>query len=420
MGIEGSVDRWTPHRPAPVRVINAVGPRLVRPDRVFSLNEDSIVAAAEARTGLSAGEQDVFRPGLRRLVAALDDEADLHFLGRMWARGGCVNLVSNALRIADDLKRHPEILAGGVERPVVIVGMSRTGSTLLQHLLGADPANRTLRHWEAAQPSPPPEKATYETDPRIARSERAFKVVYYMVPHGRALHPMEADRPTECVSLLAHSFMSMEFPASNHVPGYLSWLLDQDMTAAYQHYRQQLQLLQWRCRADRWVVKAPAHLFHLGALLDVFPDARIVQLHRDPVRVIGSFCSLTAHFYGVGSDEVDRRSIGATWPAVWAEGLDRMVAVRDARGSSAFLDVHYADLLADPLAVVRRIYAQLDLEFTPDAEAAMRAHLASNSQDAHGVHRYDLRDFGIDPGTERDRFERYRERFAIPEEPMPS
>lgn len=390
-------------------------PRLVRPRRVLPLDEEGIIAAAERRTGLVATRDELFRPGLRRLVRSLDDEAQLHLLGRLWARGGCIDLVSNALKMAADWKRHPEILEGKIASPVFIVGLSRTGSTLLQHLLGVDASNRMLLHWEASSPSPPPVRATYTSDPRIKRSERAFKVVYYMVPHGRALHPMAADRPTECVSLLAHSFMSMEFPASNHVPTYLSWLLAQDMTAAYRHYRKQLQLLQWRCSADRWVLKAPGHLFHLDALLEVFPDARIIHLHRDPVTVMASFCSLTANFHGVGSDEVDLRRIGAMWPSVWAEGLDRMMAVRDRCGSRAFIDVMYSDLLSDPIATVQRIYDDLEIELSAPVEAAMRRHLDANRQDAHGLHRYDLGAFGLDPEAERDRFARYRARFGVGE-----
>ena len=327
-----------------------------------------------------------------------------------------MNLVSNRLQMAADWERHPEILAEEIPRPLFIVGLSRTGTTLLQHLLGVDPANRMLLHWQAATPSPPPERATYATDPRIKRSERAIKLVYYMVPHGRALHPMAADSPTECVALLGHSLTSMEFAAGNHVPSYLSWLLDQDMRAPYRHYRRQLQLLQWRCGSDQWVLKSPGHLFALDALLDVFPDARIVQIHRDPVRVMGSFCSLTATLYGVGSDHVDPHAIGATWPAVWAEGLDRMMAVRDQRGSGSFLDVRYADLVADPIAVVRRIYDTFEMDLPPMVVSAMCDHLVQNRQDAHGVHLYSLDAFGLDGRVEQERFAGYRTRFDVPEE----
>ena len=254
----------------------------------------------------------------------------------------------------------------------MIIGLPRTGTTLLQHLLAQDPAHRVLRNWEATSPAPPPRPGD-DDDPRIAASERGMKLLDYLAPDARALHPVAPTLPTECVTLFSNSCASLELATINYIPSYLRFCLETDMAPHYDYFRRQLLTLQWHDPRERWLLKSPAHLFWVGELLDALPGARVVQTHRDPLDVLASFCSLSAVLCGIGSDHVDQRALGELWAPVWAEGLERTRAVRAARPDDQFLDVDYPDLVGDPLGTVRRIYAGFDLELSPDRRAGHAA-----------------------------------------------
>jgi hypothetical protein len=210
----------------------------------------------------------------------------------------------------------------------------------------------------------------------------------------------------------------MLFSTTHHVPGYDAWLERADLRWVYASHRRQLQYLQWRCPAERWVLKSPGHLWALDALLAVYPDARIVQTHRDPVKVIASLTSLVTMLQSLASTNVDPIAIGAEWTRRLADGLARATAVRDQGLPAAcrVVDVHFAELMRDEIAMVRRIYAGLDLELTGDAERRMRAFLAENPRHKHGAHRYALAAAGLDATTERRRYVAYQARFGIASE----
>jgi len=260
-----------------------------------------------------------------------------------------------------------------------------------------------LRNWEATTPTPPPRAGDVD-DPRIAASERGMKLLDYLAPDARALHPVAPDLPTECVTLFSNSFASLELATINFVPSYLRFCLGTAMGPHYDYFRRQLLTLQWHDPRERWLLKSPAHLFWLGELLDALPGAQIVQTHRDPLDVLASFCSLSAVLCGIGSDHVDQRALGELWAPVWAEGLERTRAVRAERTDDRFVDVHYPDLVGDPLGTVRRIYAGFDLELSPEAEQGMRRYLDEHPQHGAGVHTYTLEQFGLDRITESARF----------------
>ena len=272
--------------------------------------------------------------------------------------------------------------------------------------------------WEVMHPWPPPEAATFETDPRIAAVDTHLRGIDRVLPDFKKIHPMGARLPQECVALTAHDFATMVFHTTHRVPSYQAWLESTDFRWVYASHRRQLQYLQWKAPAQRWILKSPGHLWALDALLAVYPDARIVQTHRDPVKVVASLTSLVTVLRSLASDAIDPREIAHDWTARLARGLERTMRVRDdaALPASQVFDVHFAELMADPIAMVRRIYAHFDLALDADAEARMRRFLADNPADKHGAHRYALAAAGLDPDTERRRYAAYRRRFGVTDE----
>ncbi len=410
-----------PSMPLAVRALNAAGGALRALGLpLVRLDEDALCAEAARRTRLDDFGDARFRDPLRRLLAAFESEAALTVLGRWMVRQDLVRLLENRLRMTDELHRHPEIAAGAVTAPIFVVGLPRTGTSILHELLAQDPASRVPMSWEVMRPWPPPDAATFETDPRIAEVEAHLAGVDRLLPDFKKIHPMGARLPQECVALTAHDFATMIFHTTHRVPSYQAWLESTDLRWVYASHRRQLQYLQWKVPAARWILKSPGHLWALDALLAVYPDARIVQTHRDPLKVIASLTSLVTVLRSLASDAIDPLEIARDWTARLAMGLERAMDVR-ARGtfpSSHVFDVHFPDLMADPIATIRRIYEHFDMMLSPLAEERMRAFLGDNAADKHGTHQYALGATGLDVETERRRYTRYQQHFGIASEPM--
>ena len=339
-----------------------------------------------------------------------------------WAsrsRGEIVEYLSTRLGLVDWRKRHPEIAAVDVTPPIVIVGQARTGTTILHDLLAQDPANRVPLTWEVDRPLPPPETATYHTDPRIAASQELLDGVELVIPGFQAMHPMGALLPQECVRMTGGDFRSLIFPTQYRVPSYAQWLLHEaDMASAYRWHRLFLQHLQSRHPAPRWVLKSPGHLWCLGALLDEYPNALLVQTHRDPLRIIASLSSLMGVLRRLGSDAISLPENAAEWAEYLAVGWDRSVTARDDGTVTAdrVVDVQFRAFMADPFTTIREIYDRLGLELTEDSEQRMRAFLATNTVERHGGHTYTFADTELDVGEWRERTRRYQDYFDVPTE----
>lgn len=416
-------------RPAPVAAANAAWRTLHRVGLAkSSLDEASLIAAARKASGLqhfgdeSAGS---FREPMRRLLAALEAEARLHPIGRFALRQILVRWLVTRLRLVEACERHPEIARTPVDSPVFIAGLQRTGTTLLHRLLSCESVLRPLLSWEALSPIPvpltPPGRPADSNDPsardpRMKLGEAAERGLRYMAPEFFAIHPVEAHSPEEDVLLMDLSFISPTADATLTVPSYSEWLAGCDQTPAYRILRRMIQLLLWQHggEAKRWLGKTPHHLEHIDCLQDVFPGAKIIQTHRDPIRVVASFCSMISHGRAVFSDEVDPRQVGAQLAATAVRAVNRSMATRASSDASQFLDVHYADLVSDPLKQIGRIYDFLGLELTPDTEQTMRDWQKRNPQHKHGVHHYRLADFGLDREQLVEQFRPYCERFEIP------
>lgn len=381
-----------------------------------ALDEQSLLAEAESITGLSDFGEPSFREGLRRLLDSLEREARLTPLGRYIARAQLVRHLENRLRVAEDWKRHPEMGREKIVRPLFVVGLPRTGSTILHDLLAQDPDNRVPLTWECDRPSPPPERATYETDPRIAEVDAILaQESGTYIPEFKAIHFMGARVPQECVMLQAFDFTSVIFANQFRIPSYEAWVENTDLRAVYATHRRQLQYMQWRCPGVRWVLKSTGHLWGLGALFETYPDAMIVQTHRDPLKFLSSHASLVCVARRMESDEVEPREVGLEWSNSWEDALRKGMAFR-ASGripEERFFDVRYADFMRDPIAMVRKVYAHFDLDLGREAEARMRSFLGDNPQGKHGEHRYAPEQFGLDLATVRERFRFYTEHFQV-------
>jgi len=408
-------------RPLGLRLMNRAGAALRRIGvPLASLDADALLQAARRNTGLSDFGHDAFRAPLARLLASLERDAQLTLLGRVIARRDLVRLLENRLRQVELRKQHREIDGERIERPLFIVGLPRSGTSILHELMAQDPSNRVPMTWEVLHPFPPPEAATFDSDPRIAQVDAHFSGIDRLLPDFKTMHPMGARLPQECVAITQHEFASMVWHTTNRVPSYQNWLDGADLRWVYESHKRWLQVLQWKAPAERWVLKSPGHLWALEALLAVYPDARIVQTHRDPLKVVASLVSLVCTLRTLASDAIDPHEIGRDWTQRLAAGLDHATRVRDAAKlpDSQIFDVPFRAFMADEIAMVRKIYEHFGMEYTAEAERRMRNFLAQNAADKHGRHSYDLSLGGLDEPTERKRYAAYQERFAIPSERM--
>ena len=383
--------------------------------RLVTLEPDTLLASGRRRAEEHDFEDTTFLEALHRLLHALATEARLNLLGRIVARESIVSHLANRLRLEQDRRRYPEIAAQPISRPIVITGLPRSGSTLLHGLLAQDPANRVPQTWEMLTPSPPPDGATYGRDPRIATTERHLRWFERLVPEFKKIHPVGARLPEECVVILSHSFLSSQFCSMYVVPSYQTWMRSQSLLPAYRLHRRFLQQLQWRCRGDRWILKAPAHLPALGELCAVYPDVGVIMTHREPLEVLPSEASLHLVLRQTFSDAVDPSAVGREVTELTADEIRTGLQARDhgCAPPERFLDVRYRDLVGDPIGTVRSAYAHFDIPFTTIAEIRMRRYLADTPKDKHGAHVYSLSQFGLNADEEHERYRDYRERFLL-------
>ncbi len=379
--------------------------------RLVSLSPDRLIAAARKQAG-SAGDQTLLFEGpLRTLLDSIRYESDLHLAGRIAAYHDTLRLVRSQLRMSAAFEREPEILDTELPPPIFVTGMPRTGTTLLLNLLTEDRDHRGLKYWEGFDPAP----ATGGPADQERRTANMLRGLEYTSPCYQAIHPMEADSPEECVMLFMHTFTTPQWDIQYHVPRYMKWLEGIDRRASYEHYRHQLQLIQHRRpHGRRMVLKDPSHMYALDVILDVFPDARIVHIHRDPLAAIPSNCSLYAHTRAIFLRNVDPKMLGehvlyGTWPSI----LDHSIELRERVPAGRIIDVAYADLMRRPLETMSRLYEALDLELSANTCERIARWLNANPQGKHGRHGYSLEQYGLERGQVEERFSAYRERFDI-------
>jgi len=372
--------------------------------------EAGVVTAAEQLTGCASwGDDDSFRVGLAVLLSDIDTMAEPQ-------RRAALDIVTGALAtrlsLVADAEREPGILREEIERPLVVIGMPRTGTTLLHELLALDPAARAPLTWECTEPSPPPRAETFLTDPRIARAVERDRASKAANPELAALHPAGPQLPTECHAFTMSHFDSAYFWASLDVPAYAAWYTSERPHTLYATHRRVLQQLQWRGPRGRWTLKSPPHLLSLEALLQAYPDACLVQTHRDPTRVMASLASVITAVRRPLYPDIDRRAVGASVVDVWSKILERGAVSRDSTAvDEHVIDVAYRDLVADPMGTVQHIHEHFDLPFSSEHRARMEEFLAGAGRH-EGGHRYQLGDFGLDASELDARSPEYRDRFG--------
>jgi len=362
------------------------------------------------------GDDDTWRDGLARLCDGLVSEARLNDLGVEIAVLDVIRPLTGRLQIVKWRKENPAVAAQPVTRPIFIVGQPRTGTTILFDLLAQDPALRPPLTWEVDNPWPLPRPETYATDPRIAETQASIEMSEQIVPGLLAFHPMGALVGQECVRITAGQFCSMIFPVQYRLPSYSRWLLyEADHQPAYAYHRMFLQHLQSGV-PGQWLLKSPAHLWQLDALVAEYPDALIVQTHRDPLNVISSISALTHHLRHLASDESWITECAAQSREEIVVGLERGMKLRDSL-SQRVVDVQFADFIRDPFATIRGVYAELGRELEPVAEQNMRAFLAGHPGDGGGS-RYSWADTGLDAGLVREQVRVYQDCYGVPDEPL--
>jgi hypothetical protein len=380
----------------------------------MQIRPDALIAAACEQTRLDDFGSDSFREGLEVLCQSLSSEAQLNQIGVAVVPGAVLAGLTNRLKIVEWVKRHPQVSDELIEAPFIVVGMFRAGTTFLSHMLEKDARHRPLLRWEAGDSTPPPTPASLHSDPRIAAARAAAAMLDQINPRVRVVQSEEPDGPTECIAVLNQDFKSLLWEAMANVPAYGAWLHAADHRSAYDYHHRVLQVLQSGGVRGRWSLKSPHHALHLEVLNAVYPDARLVMMHRDPLVLCASVCSLITTLTRTFSDADHGRYIADHWTQMLERSVASVAAFRAAHPDKRICDVHYADLVRDPLGTVRSVYAAFGDELSGQALGAMTQHVESHPKGKFGRHAYDLAEFGLDAGAIRDRFRHYVERYGIP------
>lgn len=375
------------------------------------LNADALVEAARKKTGLERFDSESYREGLDILVADLNQEGAG---GRFFQRNqnDITNALANRLKVTDYLAKRPELLQRKIEKPVFVFGIPRTGTTLLSNLFAADPGRRSPLTWEIDDPVPPPTKAALFNDPRAIARLAQEKAMLEAMPEMGKYYRNSAIYPNECMFFMISDFKGLLWEGRGKLKTYRDWLFSTDLTSTYEYHKRFLQVLQ----ADApgiWNLKMPSHGLWLETLLKIYPDARLIWTHRDPIAATGSFCSLMTLSNRGSSEKNHADWISENYPWQAVEHADRIMNSRAKLGHDRIIDVHYAELMREPMKVMRRVYAALGDDFTPAAQTGMQTWLDDNPQEKFGKHEYKLGQFNLTVDKVRGMFDRYLSEYEV-------
>jgi hypothetical protein len=394
----------------PVRLFNGFG-ALLEKTRIRStpLAAADLIGTAKRRCGLDDfGEGDFFE-AMSRLLDSCQSEAALNLIGKVALKVDVLEALCARLQMERDRQLYPSIPRQEIRQPLFIVGLPRSGTSVLHRLLAVDPEHRAPLMWEVRSPSPP---APTDENRRIRRATQSCNFFNWLVPTFRYVHTVGAEVPQECVSLMTPTFLSDQFDAMYYVPSYRAWFFRQDLRPAYEYHRRFLQHLQFRRTARRWILKAPTHMFALPALLSVYPDALFVQTHRTPVDAMASVSSLVTILRSAFSDAVDPIIVSREAIDYWSETIDKFLRERDRLDDNRICDMKYDEIRRDPVGAVRRIYDYFGWSLSREAEQRMRALVAAQAERQSANHRYDLSQFGSSAEKVLSAFANYSQRFG--------
>lgn len=398
-------------RPDWVRRIGDMAPGAGGAAELVPLDADDLIERACRTTGLDDFGADTWEEPFRRLVPCLDGEAQLHVLGRLMTRHDLLRHLRTRLEVVDAVRRDPSIAEEEVVAPVFVTGPARSGTSILHELLGQDPALRAPLAWEMAHPFVP----AGVSDERARWAESEFDLWSDVQPEFGAVHELAAHLPEECLWLLAPEFEMGFWTTCTDTPTFTAWRAGTDPLPGYRFHRTMLQVLQHGQQAVPWALKSPVHLGRLGAIFAVYPDARVIHTHRDPVRTVPSAVSTVATGRWTRSDAVDPLAIGASVGFGFRFILEGVVQQRAAGElpEDQIADLHYLDLLRDPVGAIRGAYDRLGLPFDDELPARIRGYLDARPQDKHGHHRYRAADLGLDPDQIRREFATYTDAYDV-------
>lgn len=377
-----------------------------------------LAAASRHHGGLTDFGDPSYRPALDMMLKSLREEANLSATGKVLFARRVEESLGNRLILEDYCRRYPQILEERIEEPVVIIGLPRTGTTLLHRVLARDPRFYTAAWWETRFPAPLSEDDLVHPARRIEMARAEIRMIVEGLPELLAIHPFDAELPDEEVILMEHSFLSA-IDSYGDVPGYMAWLWQQDQTSAYTYLKKQLQFLQWQKRqrgvtAARWLLKAPHHTHLMPTLFKVFPDARVIQTHRDPLQTIPSMGSFAFTLWRIYSDHADPARAGRQWSDKFARGLRNAMIYRDGASADRFMDVWYLDAVTQPLAVAKAVYSFIGMPWSVEAERRMLVWLQQSGRERRPAHEYSYEKLGLSAEQLKRDFADYRERFILP------
>lgn len=383
------------------------------------LEAEELMATARRNTGLTDFGLGAWLEGFHTFLDSLEEEAELHLLGRLMTRSDILIWLEARLGIEAAYAQHPEIDDELIDRPVIVTGLPRSGTSITFELLAQDPQFGSPRQWEIMFPCPPPERASYLSDPRIARCEHLVTQWNRVVPTYASMHEMGANIPNECIVAMSCTFMTENLPGQFQIPSYNAWFYQQELDEPYAYYKRMLKLLQWRNPRRHWLLKSPSHLGNLPVLFRTFPDARVVVTHRDPVVAQASVTNLLGTLYWMRSSKpFDARAFeNLMTPESGAARLDGVIDLLES-GAVPRAQIHnfrYVDLITDPLRAIGELYGELGLELTDAAATGMRDYLAHKPQGKFGKHRYSVGE-QAENARKRAFFRRYQQYFDCPDE----
>jgi hypothetical protein len=384
-----------------------------------TFTEREVLRQAQERTRLSDFGPDDFRERLAVWLQAAEEDAELGPMGRMRLFADIVRYASNRLRFHDLIKRHPEILETDIEKPIIIAGLPRSGTTHLLNLIAADERLRSLPYWESLEPIPDPSQkpCPKAKDPRYLKAVGEYQMFSQVAPLLRSMHDMTPDHVHEEIELQALDFSTFLPEWLAMVPRWRDYYYAHDQRPHYEYMKNVLKALQWLRGPKRWILKSPQHMEQLGPLIDTFPDATVALTHRDPVSVVASAITMLTYGDRMRRTRVDPPAVAAYWSERIERLLRACVRDRDRVPKSQSIDVLFHEFMADDVAMVERIYDVAGLGMTSKARTALDYYMQENPRGKHGRIVYDLKgDFGVDPTELREQFRFYYDRFPIQRE----